>query len=560
MNDTASLAFLTVSLAVVGCYDGSESDSSDGSDSAVTLGTAGTNPGTETSDGDGTADGASTSADDESSSDDGSLPPPEGVLAGGIAVDTVAVNQGVGISIVEQGALLSTDARVAPVIAGRPGLIRASYQLAPDFAPRAIVGRLWLRNGPDLNAVYTEERLIDGPPDWSDIDGTFHWVVEPEDLTAQTEFRVQFLEVDDNGEPVGDITGSEFPAGEFAPLDAWGDRMVIDLMLVPFTCAGYPDLVLDPVDLADFEAFLFNTMPVQALVLTVHDPVPSASCSEFDAAEIDLPALREAEGADPWVYYGGLLPGDGGGYSIAIEDSDQMDFRRTFANHAWRDYGLTADLFAHELGHNHGRDHTFEDPTFPGDVSSLCGTTDTYGWGPRSSMMPSSGYSNDLDLGLSWFDPHEELLLPTSQPCSGLPDGNRYNFNDMMSYVYPYWVSAYNYAALAERVRLISTWSAQDKPAPPSGRTLRLVIGPEGDVHRTSHKGARPVTEPDTWATCGDERVPVRTTRTWLERPTSDGPLERFEYRGFELPLPVDVDPATCVLDHEGSPVPFTVR
>lgn len=502
---------------------------------------------------------ASTSADEESSSD-GPQPPAEGVLAGDIAVDAVELDQGVGIALAQQGALVPTDDRVAPVIAGRAALVRASYQLAPAFTPRTIVGRLWLRNGPEIHAVYTDERMIAGPPDESILDGTFHWIVDPEDLTGQTEYRVQLLEPEPEGEPSGDISGSELPAGDFAPLDAWDDRMVIDLMLVPFSCDGEPELELDPVDLADFEAYLFNTTPVQELNLTVHDPIPSATCSEFDAAEIDLPALREQEGADPWVYYGGLLPGDRGGYSISVEGGDQMDYRRTFASHTWRDYGLTFDLFAHELGHNHGRDHTFEDPGFPGNTDDQCGTIDTHGWGPRSAMMPSSGYSNDLDLGLSWFDPHEALLLPTSEPCSGLPDGNRYNFNDIMSYVYPFWVSAYTYAAMAERVRLISTWPAQGQPSPPAGQTLRLVLGPEGDIHRTTHAGAGLVASPTAWATCGEHRLPARTTRTWLERPTDDGRLERFEYRGFDLPLPAGIDPSTCVIDHEGSRVPFVTR
>ena len=478
------------------------------------------------------------------------------MLAGDITVDALELNQGVGIGLAQGGALIPTDQRVAPVIAGRAALVRASYVLTPSFAPRTIVGRLWLRNGPDLNAVYTEERMVAGPPEWSTLDGTFHWVVDAEDLTDETEFRVQFLELDEDAQPTGDQGGSELPAGGFAPLDAWGDPMIIDLVLVPFTCAGYPDLVLDPVDLADFEAFLFNTTPVQEIVMTVHEPIPSSGCSEFDAAEIDLPALREAEGADPWVYYGGLLPGDGGGYSIAIQDSDQMDFRRTFANHAWRDYGLTADLFAHELGHNHGRAHTFEDPEFPGNTGNLCGAIETFGWGPRPSMMPSSGYSNDLDLGLDWFDPHGELLQPTTEPCGGLPDGNRYNFNDIMSYVYPFWVSAHTYATMAERVRLISSWPTMAQPSSPPGQTLRLVLGPEADVHRMTHPGARPVDEPDAWATCGEQRLPVRTTQTWLERPTAGG-LERFAYRGFELPISPEVDPSQCVLDHEGMRVPF---
>ncbi|MCA9705390.1 MAG: hypothetical protein KDK70_06060 [Myxococcales bacterium] len=545
MNTKISIGCLAVCLGVA-CGEDPEPEA---------TGPSGTQ-GMDSSSGDSVGTTVSpTESADETSSSGGVLPPPEGVLAGGIAIDVVELNQGVGITLADGGLLVPSEGRAAPVIAGRPALVRASYQLAPDFVPRPLIGRLWLRSGSE-ELVYDDERMVAGPADWTALDGTFHWRVEAAELTDQTEVRVQLLEVDPDAEPVGAVDGAELPAGDYVALEAWGEPMVVELVLVPFTCSGQPDLVLDPVDLADFEAYLYNTMPVQEIVMTVHAPIPSASCSEFDAAETDLPALREAEGAEPWVYYGGLMPGDGGGYSIAVEGGDQMDYRRTFANHAWRSYGLTFDLFAHELGHNHGRSHTFEDPEFPGNTADLCGTIDTYGWGPRPAMMPSSGYGNDLDLGLDWFDPSEELLLPTTRPCAGLPDGNRYNFNDIMSYIYPFWVSAHTYAATAERVRLISSWAAMARPPVPPGRTLRLVIGPEADVHRTSHAGAHAVERADAWASCGRRRLPVRTTRSWLERPRGGG-LERFAYVGFELPVPADVDPGSCVLDVEGLRLPF---
>ena len=240
------------------------------------------------------------------------------------------------------------------------------------------------------------------------------------------------------------------------------------------------------------------------------------------------------------------MPGNGGGYSISIDGGDQMDYRRTFANHAWRDYGLTFDLFAHELAHNHGRPHSFEDPSYPDDNGGSCGAISTYGWGPRPSLMPSSGYSNDLDLGLDWFDPHEQLLAPTDDDCGGLPDGNRWNFNDMTSYAYPYWVSAYTYAAGAERIRLISTWENADGPGP--GRTLRLVLGPEGDIHRSERAGARAVTRAGAWASCGGVRLPVRTGTGVRDVRDADGRLRSYTYETFELPLLEAIDPTTCVL------------
>ena len=512
-------------------------------------GTGGTS-GTASTRGGGTATGVTSNTTSgetdgaETGGDDG--PPPEGTLAAGIIVEDVEINQGVGVAVAAAGEVVAADERIAPIVAGRPALVRASYSLEPGFESRNIVGRLWLRDAQDNHAVYVDERVVTEGPDWTTLDGTFHWVVEPDDLTGDTEFRVQLLEPDMD-EPNTDAAGAQVPATGFAPLEAWGDPMRIELVVVPFQCSGVPDLDLDPSALDDFEAYLFNTYAVQTLEMTLHDPVSSSSCSEFDAAEFDLPALRDSEGAQPWVYYGGLLPGGGGGYAVSIDGGEQMDHRRTFASHDWRDFGLTFDLFAHELAHSHGRAHSFEDPSYPGDASGGCGGIDTWGWGARSSFMPSSAFSNDVELGLEWFDPHAQLLPPTSGSCTGMPEGNRWNFNDITSYEYPFWVSAYTYARSADRIRLLSSWSEAAVVAPP-GKTYRVVVGPEGKIHHTVRDGARPVVAPTAWAQCGEQRLPVRVGHAVHDLPTR-GRVETHTYVTYELPLAEGVQAQDCELE-----------
>ncbi len=503
------------------------------------------------------ADSSSGAGDETDPSSSGDAPPPEpGVLAVDISLRDVEINQGVGITLASAAVLRAEADREAPVISGRGALVRASYEVAPGFVPRDLVGRLWLNHGGVEDVVYADERFVDGPSSWSTLDGAFRFFVDPADIRADTQFRVEVLEPDGAPEPPTPASDARIPQGEdFAPLGAWGDTMVIDLMLVPFSCPGYGQVEISDEDLEDFESYLFNTFPIQELNLEVHDVVNSDNCSEVDAAEYILPAVREADGADPWVYYGGLMPGEGGGYSVAIEDSDQMDFRRTFANHTWRWYGLTFDLFAHELGHSHGVTHTFEDPAFPGTNDYPCGTRSTYGWGVVSGMMPKSGYSNDLELGITWIDPNAELIPPTDPVCDGLPNANEGSFNDMMSYAYPYWVSAYNYSLFADRVRLISSWRGADAQLAP-GTTARLLVGPEGDLRSFTVSHALPVTRADAWATCrfGDATVrrPVRSLKSARETPGTNGRVRSFEYTTYELPLAPGEDPADCALDEPG--------
>ncbi len=510
----------------------------------------------------GTASSADTTDDDpgpqesETSPDSsgGEQPPPAGTRAAGVTVQDIEVNQAVAIDLAVQRQPVAPADRVAPVIAGRPMLVRAAYSLGPDFLPRPLLGRLRLLQADDTQAVYEDERMVSGPPALSQLDGTFHWIVEAPDVTADVEYRVEILEVTDDPSDPGP-TAAGYPEAGFEPLQPWADAMRLELVLVPFSCGGIGEVEVTEEDLADFEAYLFNTYPVQSLQLDVHEVVASPGCDVFDAAENILPSLRQQEGAPPWVYYGGLLPGDGGGYSIAIQDSDQMDFRRTFASHTWRWYGLTFDLFAHELGHNHGRDHTFEDAAYPHDNSGPCGARVRAGWGVVSGSMPNTGYSNDLELGLEWIDPHAQLIPPTDPTCDGLPNANEGSFNDFMSYAYPYWISGYTYAALADRVRLITGWRNAAAP----GTTLRLVVSPEGELRRVDRQGAWAPGEGDELAWCGvgaqRGAVPMRKGRAVADDRRADGSMRAYEYETIEVALGVD-DPWTwCDVDVRGRTV-----
>lgn len=549
------------SLSIVACAAGPDGDGPDTDPFLPPSGTSGASADPSGGPGGGPGGGPSGGTTDGDGSETGPgggeettgtppLDPAE--AAGGIRVTDVEVNQAVGILVASDGTEVSQ--RVAPIIGGRDALVRVAYALDPSFSPREIEARIYI--GDD---AYVDTRSVSGPGDWTNFGGTFSVVVPGERLDSSDDLRVEFVEPG-GGATVGTDIGSSFPASGGVDLQVWDDRMVLDVVLVPMYCDGYPSLDLSAENVTNFEAFLFNTYPVQELNLTVHEPVYSSSCSEFDAAEYDLPALRDSEGAAPWVYYGGLLPGNGGGYSISTSGGDQMNYRRTFANHAWRDAGLTSDLFAHELGHNHGREHAFEDPSFPAPTGAWCGPRLTYGWGPRSALMPTSGFSNDVSLGLNWYDPSQNLLTPTDQYCDGAAEGNRYNYNDFMSYTYPFWVGEYTYAALAERVRIISSWNNADV-APPSGKTVRLVNGPDGEMHRIELTGAVPVVGGEqTTADCDGVQVPVRITRSLLEEPTPGGGLDTTELLGYELPLTDDIDPDTCVIAQPTATLSFAAR
>jgi hypothetical protein len=480
--------------------------------------------------------------------------------AGGLHLTGIRANQGVDVILVKDRKVVAKASRAAPLISKRGVLIRVNYTMDVGFKKRAVDGLLELTQANGSTKVLTHTRTVSAAANIGAYNGTFRWFVDATKVQAGTKISVLLAEPDGVKQTSGDASEARLPASGQLALSAWGDRMVLDIVLVPYDCGGsYKPLDLSKTNIDDFKHYLFNTYPVQEINLTVHKTLTPSKCDEYEVAEKDLPALRTAEKAPAHVYYGGLLNGNGGGYSIYSGESHKKTFRRTFALHSWRDFGLTFDLFAHELGHNHARKHSFSDTNYPFKNDGKCGGRGNHGYGVVSSMFPHSGYGNDKAIGLPWINPHTRLLAPSDpKDCSGHTGGNKGNWNDFMSYTYPYWVSAYTYAGLAQRVKLISTWSTSSPLMPsPEGKTLRAIIKPDGQVDWNHNVGASAVGQPAGYALCykGKRQVArydLRGGHSHRERFNSAGVLELQRYTVLELPVTGESGDR-CVLHHEGA-------
>lgn len=476
-------------------------------------------------------------SDTDSGTLEGDLQP----FAVGISVDRVVLNQAVDITVAEGGEPIGSGDWAAPVIAERGMLARASVRLSEDFEPGLVTGRLVVAAGGEETAYEVDLDLTDA----GDIDvweGAFQWVLDP--IPADATFRIELLEA--GGTALRPAEGARYPNSGGHALDPLTD-MQLDLVLVPIRCEGQEAPDVSGEDLENFETFLFNTFPVSVLNLTVHDPVLSPGCEETELAHYELPELRDSEGADDWVFYGGLLSNGWGGYT-AGGDWDDPAYSRTFASTTWRGHGLTSDLFAHELGHAVGQGHSFEDTDWPvaSDSGTYCGTRLFKGYGVRSALMPSSGWGNDLDLGLAWFDPSTAFVPATdASNCSGLADGNRWNHNDFMGYTYPMFVSAYTYRELAEKLQVINSWRLQRRERTVTTRGIQVVRGPQGVV-----SSSRPMASlgPETEVGCivdGESvQVRARESASWADRSVPGG-LRGSSVQAIELQLTTS---AVCTL------------
>lgn len=418
------------------------------------------------SEGDGAGDGGkpTSGGDDGSEGDDDPDGDPDGlVLATGIAIDALSINQGVEIQVLRGGEFLSESERVAPLIGGRPALIRAFWQFEDDFEPRELEGRLVVTYGDGTIRTFKDRRMVDRPANPHSFPGGFMWGLVEEDFAGDADIHVEIYETD--GVERGPAPGARIPAeGEYA-LRGITRRMLLDLVVVP-TCdrPAFEDWEREI-----FSAYLYNTFPINELAITFHEPI-SGGCGEYDAAYTAMPDLRYAENAPPWRYYGGLSLGECGGVAQYGDGSWawERDAPRSFGLCDWRVTFPTVDLFAHELGHVHARDHTFEDYDYPYDG---CGARPDVGFGVRPGDMPSSSWG-------SASVPMQQLIPKSYSGCTAA------SWNDFMSYAYPYWVSDYTYRKTAEMIWETSGWADQDEPLEPSpGFTLRGVRDPGGEIH-----------------------------------------------------------------------------
>ena len=517
-------------LAAVGCVVEPDGDTS----TYATLGTLGETDsmGTSSSTGDGDGD------------DPDPVDPDEGTLAEGIAIDSVEINQGVGIQIASGGQMLGANSWEAPLIGDRPGLMQVTWSLGPSFVPRPILARVTLTHADQSVDQFEQTLTISGPPTEGFLDGSFSFEFGPGELRGGDSLVVGLFDPDPNAAPATS-GGSRLPAAGEAPLEVIGDPMRIKVMVVPATDPAVDGGAYNPSAeiRAMMETDLFNLYPVSAIEVEYHAPVAITNC--YDGASIlsQLSSYRNGEALGANVYYHAVFPNSHEGYCWAggmawlVDDGMGADRVSYSVNH----WGESPNNFTHELGHSNGREHSFEDGAYQPSSSGSpdCGRRRTWGYPVQAGKHPKADEWSDFPP-LATLDgwliaPTEGLAL--TDYCHGHNDYPTYGpaLNDVMSYAYPYWISAYTYRNLAARIQTLSSWDGAS--AAPSGESLHGVFLADGSV-RWYRMAGQPTLEPDQ----SRGRVRGRVAGEAWESPlglkrTGDG-----EVRGLIVPLPEFVE------------------
>ena len=381
---------------------------------------------------------AAPGADPSMMGDPTSKSTPSPPLVAGVSITEVAVFQAVKVPVYANGKVVAPSSRNSPVVANRPGLVRAYVKTDSSYKGGSITAELRLVNGTTYLPVIKDTKTISGASTDADPSSTFNFEVPATSLPPGVTYQVLLTQ-----------TGGVVPTGSSAArLPNDGGVQSLDVMksgtlkvvIVPvkYNADGSgrtPDV--SAAQLARYQQIFMARSPAETVTVTARAPwtyssAVSASGSGFSQVLNAVTQLRKTDGvADDVYYYGALAPAAsfnsfcGGGCVTGLStvvDSPSTAFLRASVG-----IGYTGDdstnTAAHEVGHAHGRNH------------APCGGA--------SGVDPDFPYSGAA-IGTWGYDILAKTFI---SPTVG---------HDMMGYCDNEWVSDYTYTALFDRIAALN--------------------------------------------------------------------------------------------------------
>jgi hypothetical protein len=359
---------------------------------------------------------------------------PSPPLAERVQVDQVEILQGTTAVLATAGAVVDLAKRNAPVIAGRPGLVRvhATKLLRPKLPALAAELRVHRRDQDDLVVYDTPKTITDYDP--ADLSTTWDFELGADAITADARIEVALR----------DPKGAPDDVSVFPPLDqptmSLGARAKATTLRVKFVPIKYGADASERLPLLDdrtveqYRQSLYKMYPAATVDVSVREPLPwggvvSANGNGWDDLLAMLMQVRRADHAADDLYYVGVFEPaasvtdfcSSGGCVLGVAPQAGI---KDIGMHAALILGYGGDgrngTLAQELAHSMGRGHApcgnpaFPDPDFP------------YGSGR---------------IGVAGYDIVAKTLF---SPGSGS--------HDFMSYCSPVWVSDYTFAGIAQRM------------------------------------------------------------------------------------------------------------
>ena len=368
-----------------------------------------------------------------------------------VTLDQIAVYQSIKIPVMNGGQAVEAGARPAAIVEGRETLFRVFVRLEPGFAARELSARLSLLNGATRDE-YFAKRAVNGSSNEADLNTTFQIFVPAAKITAETRYVVDVVEC---GASSGTVRSPRFPALGEASL---GTRRTgpLKVRLVPVSSNGRQPDTSDGV-LAVYRDYLSAMYPATTVELSVVSSVSSGYPLDWSGLLDQIRAKRQSESPPNDVYYYGLVrPTDtfeqycngsctaGIGY---VTGASTASYRAAVGIGFGEQRSATT--MAHELGHNHGRNHA---PCAPGSISGVDGN------------YPHSGGL----IGTWGYDLRRRVLFDPSRTT------------DIMGYCNNKWISDYTYRALIDRVATLNGALSEYVAPERIGRWRVLLLDAKG--------------------------------------------------------------------------------
>jgi predicted small secreted protein len=390
------------------------------------------------------------------SSSTGLPQPPPFVAAQGVSIGQIALYQGVKRALMQDG---NSPSSKVPVVAGRPALIRVFATVDATYDGSPVTARLDLGDGAPLEV----QQVLQGTPSDDALESTINFDVPASSMVQGMSYRVDLLQPPAHSE--GDNQGASYPASGSSPIAAQstGKSLKVELIPVSYGADGskrLPDT--SPEQLQAYKERFFKLYPVAEVEILMHDPMAwnsqvSANGNGWDTLLDGIANLRQSDNAPADVYYFGIFsptqdPGQfcGGGCvaGLGMIGSPQDTYARAAIGLGYPG-DIATETAVHEIGHNHGRQH------------SPCG-----GAQGTDPAYPYSGAS----IGVWGYDLLDKKLQS--------PD----DVTDVMGYCQPVWVSDFTYEALFTRIKFVNNASVIYPPEVLDRTYQRARVDGEGKL------------------------------------------------------------------------------
>lgn len=413
-----------------------------------------------------------------------------------VSLEQVALYQAGKIPLLGLPGGADLDGPRVPIIAGKPGLIRAFVRTPEGAGPRLVAAQLTLRNGAKVSQLFNARRL-DGASREDDLDSTINFDIEAGLLSVTTRFSLQLIRCDKGTRAA---ENPRYPATGDEPLGAF-ELDPLRIVFIPVVIAGRVPAT-DSKRLDRYSEYLESIYPISMVQYSVGAPLRAITTLGADGRgwqELlqQLSRRHQSDDAPDGVYYYGLAepapafedycPGSCVGGIAYVAGAEPEHRHSRVAMGLSYDDRRSSESVGHELAHSHGLKHA---PCGAGDDED-----ERYPY-PRGA------------IGWWGFEYPGTLHDPGSS-------------TDLLGYCSQRWISDYSYRALFESQARIGA------PAPPSSNPkggFRVIVnGPTGMAWAdASSESVQAIGSPETAHVLDTNGAVIASVTVYLSR-MSDG-------------------------------------